>query len=341
MLEKPAIPDEQILSWLRDEFDLCPAEFTFLPLGADLNTAVYRAVTRAGVAYFVKLRLADFDEIAVTLPKFLHDSGVDPIIPPIVSKNGRLWVSVGAVSLILYPFIAGRNGYEIKLTERQWLDIGSALRRIHATSLPPDLLRRIPPDTYTSQWRESVSASLRLLGDTFPDPTAHKLVEFLTAKRLEIENLVEKAARLAQDLQARSPRPALCHSDLHAGNILIAPDGETYIVDWDNPILAFKERDLMFVGGGQGFIGRTAQEEETLFYRGYGPTQIDPSALAYYRCERIVQDIAIYCQQLLLTTEGGDDREQSLHYLMSNFLPNGTIEIAVRSDQTRKGGSPS
>jgi spectinomycin phosphotransferase len=62
----------------------------------------------------------------------------------------------------------------------------------------------------------------------------------------------------------------------------------------------------MFAGGGQFGAGRTAQEEETLFYQGYGPTAIDPAALAYYRYERIVEDIAVYCEKLFLSDTGGD-----------------------------------
>jgi spectinomycin phosphotransferase len=124
----------------------------------------------------------------------------------------------------------------------------------------------------------------------------------------------------------RAPLLPLYHTT--AGNFLVDADDTLYIIDWDNPILAPKERDLMFIGGAQGFRGYSAQEEEILFYRGYGQTQIDPIALAYYRFERIVEDIAIYCEQLLSTQRGGEDREQSLHYLKSNFLPNGTIEIA-------------
>ena len=92
----------------------------------------------------------------------------------------------------------------------------------------------------------------------------------------------------------------------------------------------------MYAGGGLMGNRRTPQQEEALFYRGYGRVQIDPRALAYYRYERIVQDIAVYCEQLLLTDKGGPDREQSLRYLMSNFLPNSTIEIAYKSDRTRR-----
>ena len=94
----------------------------------------------------------------------------------------------------------------------------------------------------------------------------------------------------------------------------------------------------MFIGGAQEFTGHTAQEEEALFYEGYGQTQIDPIALAYYRYERIVQDLAVFCEQILSTDKGGKDREQSFQYLTSNFLPDGTIEIAYRSDKTLRQG---
>ena len=55
--------------------------------------------------------------------------------------------------------------------------------------------------------------------------------------------------------------------------------------------------------------------------------------LAYYRYERIIEDIAVYCEQLLLSNDGGADREQTLRYLMSNFKPNGAIEIAWQADE--------
>ncbi len=90
----------------------------------------------------------------------------------------------------------------------------------------------------------------------------------------------------------------------------------------------------MFIGAGLGFAGHTVESEQALFYQGYGPTQVEAYALAYYRYERIVQDIAVYCEQLLLSAEGGEDREQSFQYFISNFQPNGTIELAYHSDRT-------
>ena len=307
----------------------------FLPLGADLNTAVYRAVADDETPYFVKLRRGVFDETAVALPKFLSDQGIVPIIAPMTTKSGQLWANLDAFKLILYPFVEGRDGYKVDLSDHHWGDFGTAFKKIHTAAVPPALISRIQRETYSPQWRESVQTFLaRVEDDVFDDPVAVRLAAFLKAKRDEILDLVGCAERLALALHARSPELVLCHSDIHAGNILIDANGALYIVDWDNPILAPKERDLMFIGGGQGFAGHTAQEEETLFYRGYGQTQIDPIALAYYRYERIIQDIGIYCEQIFLTNEGGEDREQSLRYLTSNFLPNNTIEIAYKSDKT-------
>jgi spectinomycin phosphotransferase len=165
---------------------------------------------------------------------------------------------------------------------------------------------------------------------------AGEVLELLQARRAVILDLVERTEQLAAALKAQVPAFVVCHSDLHAGNLHITGDGTLYIVDWDNPILAPKERDLMYAGAGLCGAGRRPQEEEALFYMGYGQTVVDTAALAYYRYERIIQDIAVYCEQLLLSGEGGEDRVPSLHYLASNFLPDGTIEIA-RAAETRHG----
>ena len=107
------------------------------------------------------------------------------------------------------------------------------------------------------------------------------------------------------------------------------------MVDWDTLIFAPKERDLMFIGCGLGDSGYTPQEEETMFYQGYGQTNINQFAIAYYRCERIIEDIAVYCEQIFLSDEGGEDRKESLENVKSNFLPNGTIEMAYQSDKVK------
>lgn len=336
MLEKPDIQDELIITRLQDEFGLLANQLTFLPIGADVNTAVYRVVTEDGTAYFLKLRKGMFEEITVTVPQFLKDNGIQAIIVPVETQEGRLWGSLDSYKMILYPFIQGRNGYEVALSDQQWVDFGKALRAIHTLQVPAALLQLIPRETFSPQWRETVKGfQEQVESSTFEDPIAAKFAGFMQARRGEISRMVGRADQLGLALTLRAPDFVLCHADIHAGNLLITNNvggarGAFYIVDWDNPVLAPKERDLGMIGGS--YTWKLAREE-ALFYQGYSPTEVDPICLAYYRYERIIQDIAVECEQVLSTSEGGEDREQAYQYFISNFLPNHEIELTIKADK--------
>jgi spectinomycin phosphotransferase len=331
VLEKPDLQDQLIISRLQDGYGLHVAQVTFLPLGADVNTAVYRVGTYDEIAYFLKLRKGVFDETTVAVPQFLKAQGIQSIIAPLETTAQQRWASLGAFKMILYPFIEGQNGYEVALSDLQWLDFGAALKGIHTAQVPSALTKLIPRETYSPRGREMVKTfQARIEEIAFDDPTAAKLAAFMKARRGEINHLVARAEGLGFALQARSLELVLCHSDIHAGNLLIGANDTLYIVDWDNPILAPKERDLMFIGGGA--VWHSAREE-ALFYQGYGQTEVDLMALAYYRYERIIQDIAAFCEQLFLTVGGGEDREQAYQYFTGQFLPNHEVDIAYKTDK--------
>jgi spectinomycin phosphotransferase len=329
MLEKPDLPDPLILSHTQDEYGLRVARVTFLPLGADVNTAVYRLDTPDAAAYFLKLRKGPFAEITVTLPLFLSNQGLPSIIAPLPTGAGRLWASLAAYKMILYPFVAGQDAYTVEPSDHQWVEFGQTLKRIHTILLPPDLSAQIPVETFSLQWREMVKTfQVQAESTGFTDPVAAKLAAFIQSHRDEIDLLVDRADRLGRALQSRSPQLVLCHSDIHAGNLHLGANDTLYIVDWDAPIFSPKEHDLAMVGGSTVWH---SPRQEDLFYQGYGPADIDRTALAYYRCERIILDIAEYCEQLLLSAEGGEDREQSYQSFTSNFLPNHEIDLALSS----------
>lgn len=323
------------MACLQAEYGLRVAQITFLPLGADRNTVVYRIVAADDTAYFVKLRRGEFNATSVALPKFLHDLGIRNIIAPLTTQAGQLWATLDDYSVIVYPFIDGRDGYDVDLTDRHWIEFGATLKRIHTASVPRSIIDHIPRENYSSEWRDLVKMFLaRIEVETFADPVAAKTAAFLRTKRAEVQALVARTDRLARTLQTRSLDEVVCHADLHAGNIFIARDGALYIVDWDTVLIAPKERDLMYAGGGQFGQARLPHEEEALFYQGYGATSIDRAALAYYRYERIIEDIAVECQLIFSTTNGSEDREREFRYLTSNFLPDGVLAIAYRSDET-------
>lgn len=195
----------------------------------------------------------------------------------------------------------------------------------------------MPRETFSSKWRETVKSFLgRIENEVFEEPVAVKMALFLKFKRCEILKLVERAEDLAITIQKQPLDYVLCHADIHGWNLIVDKEGVLYIVDWDTLIFAPKERDLMFVGAGIWDSGLTAAEEESLFYKGYTQTKINQDAIAYYRFERIIQDIGDYCEYIFLSDEGGDDRMQCFEHLQPVFLPNGAIERAYDSYNARK-----
>jgi len=339
MLEKPELKDEKIINYLKTEYGLSVEKIAFLPLGADLNTAVYSVVTNDETVYFLKLRRGEFDEATVAVPKYLSNLGIKQIIPSLTTQTGQLWASLAPFNVILYPYVEGQNGFERNLSDQQWVEFGAALKRFHSANIPSAITSSIQREKFSPQWRDTVKMFLeRIKEETFDEPVAVEMAAFLKIKSDETLKLVKRAERFAKMLQEQPSEFILCHADIHAWNLLIDDNEAFYMVDWDTLIFAPKERDLMFVGGGLGGNGHTPQEEEALFYQGYGQTQIDPIAMAYYRYERIIEDIAVYCRQIFLSDEGGEDRKQALEYLKSNFLPNNTIGMACQSNKTLRDG---
>ena len=337
MLIKPNLKDEEIIACLRDAYGLDIATVSFLPIGADFNTAVYRITTTDGADYFLKLRSGEFLEASVSVPKYLANLGIKQVVPPIPTKTEELWASLASFKAILYPYIEGCNGVEAKLSEDQWVQFGASIKKLHSTDIPASITKDVPRETFSSKWRETVKAFLmRIENKAFEEPVAIKMALFLKSKSSEILKIIEQTEALAITIQKQSLEYLLCHADMHGWNLMVDKEATLYIVDWDTLIFAPVERDLMFIGAGIWDSGLTAAEEESLFYQGYDQIKINQDAMAYYRFERIIQDIGDYCEYIFLSDEGGDDRMQCFEHLQPVFLPNGAIERAYDSYNTRK-----
>ena len=90
-----------------------------------------------------------------------------------------------------------------------------------------------------------------------------------------------------------SGRPlVVCHTDLHAGNVLVDAAGGLHLVDWDAPLRAPRERDLMYAGAGQFGNRRFPAGEKALFYACYGDIPVHSDLLSHYRYARIIEDLA-------------------------------------------------
>lgn len=324
--------DQRIIDCLHTDYGIEVTRLTFLPLGADTNASVYKAEAQNHSSYFVKLKRGHHHDVGLTIVELLEKAGIQQVIPPVKTIHGQPTQCINDFTLIVYPFIDAQDGFCRALTDEQWLTLGKTLRQIHDINVPSSIQDRVRRETYSPKWREMVRSFYPCVNaQAIGDEIALKLLAFMKKNRQTIHRLVDRAEQLAQMLQNESPEFVLCHSDLHGGNVLLDGNNILYIVDWDDPIMAPKERDLMFIGGGVGNVWNNPREE-AIFYKGYGETKINRTILTYYRHERIVEDIADYCQELLLTTAGGENRQQSYQHFINMFESNGVVDIAFTGD---------
>lgn len=320
-----------LIDCLNTHYGIEVANLIFLPLGADVSASVYKAETSDGQSYFVKLKRGHQSDTSVKLLALLQSFGIQEIIPPIKTIDSKLIHHSSDFSLIVYPFVEGQNGFCYDLTNDQWVTLGKFLKQVHEFEVPSSVKSHIRKEAYSSKWREAVlSLDAHIDADLIGDETAMNLQAFMKDQKAIIHRLVQRAESLSQMIQKQSHDLVLCHSDIHGGNVLIDGSGAIFIVDWDEPIMAPKERDLMFIGGGVANVWNNPHEEE-FFYQGYGKTSINKAILAYYRHERIVEDIAVYAKALLLTTDGGEDRLEMYQQFMDMFEPGGVVDIAFKT----------
>lgn len=322
----------QIIDCLSKKYHIDVVALTFLPWGADTHASVYKAQTKEQ-SYFVKLKCGHNHELSARLTSWLYAAGMSQIIPPLNTVEGRPTQAIDEFTLMVYPFIDGKDGFNHNLTDAQWITLGKALKQLHQMVIPLSIQNQIRRETYSPQWRIAVHALYaQMEGYVAGDETALKLLKFMIENKAVILQLVERAEYLSLKLQTASPALVLCHSDIHAGNVLVDNNEALYIVDWDEPIMAPIERDLMFIGGGVANVWNQPHEV-ALFYQGYGKVAINNDLLAYYRYERIVEDIAIYGHDILLTVNGGENRKVMYQHFIEMFAPQGVIEIAFKTDQ--------
>ena len=225
MLEKPDLADEALAAHVRDRYGLEVSGIEFLALGADVDAAAYGVLVAAGYGagkygsggrgpYFLKLRRGPANDPKVRLQAFLAAAGSTCVLAPQSALDGMLTTRIGEFSAILYPFVAGRSGFDADLTDDQWFVLGSALRAVHGVQLPAVLRKPLRVEDYSARWREKVRAYLTRSASVqarthAPDAAAKELVEVLAARHEHIATIVARA-ELSRRGCARNPDRRSC-----------------------------------------------------------------------------------------------------------------------------------
>ncbi|MFG2165329.1 phosphotransferase enzyme family protein [Micromonospora chersina] len=307
MIDKPGVDerllaDEVAAAWAVDVTDL-----VFMPVGLDGNAWAYRVDASDGARYFLKLRRGEFIRSAVLLPGFLRAHGVRQVVAPVDLPGGGTHHEFGDYQLLLYPFHDGGSLWSRGLTDHQWIEHGEFLRRLHAVTPSADIAAVLPVETYRS------SAGERLRAVSEEAAASETLGAFWDRYGAALHRLSETVDDLAS--RVTRGRHVICHADIHPGNLIADGDGPLHVVDWDAPMLAPPERDLMFVHSQDFGDHPIDAHRAALFRRGYGPWEPDRTLLSYYRSERHLDDVAVFLRSILDPGASPESRANDLHWL--------------------------
>ena len=283
MRESPRILEEHLQACLQDQYDLSPVTCEFLPLGRDYSAGVYRVVSQQGDTYLLKVTSRLLYTPAYRVPRYLNDQGITSVVAPIPNKNHDLWTRLMDWTLIVYPWIAGESTLT-GMTDEHWSEVGTIFRQIHQAQLPPEGFPSLRKETFDpaeyAQWIHTFGAQHHYSQHN-ESSASRALRASWIVHQSTIHTAVTRLQKLAALLQSRTFPYVICHADLHARNLIRDQEGGVFVIDWDEVMLAPKERDFIFI----------RQPQANAFWQGYGVIEMDWMLLSYYLWERVVQDL--------------------------------------------------
>ncbi len=325
MLSKPDLPDQCLKNVLSAAYDIAPTALEFLPIGNDSRAWSFR-VEAGTTQYFAKLRRGGLKQAALHVSHTLQRLGIKQVVAPLATLAGDLSAPVNAeFSLILYPFVAGRSAWGMPLEPAQWRAWGEIVRAIHDAPVSSQLGKVVEREVFGVKWLSSIALVERALeAGTFKSEAARRVAKIWREQADEIALCKGRYCALGEHLAQQAPLFVICHADIHAANIIISDEADIHIVDWDEALLAPKERDLMFFLGD----GHTPQSEAA-FLAGYGDCHIDQAAIAYYRYDWTLQEFADYGERVFCASYLGEpDLALALREFEKLFAPDDVVQRA-------------
>ncbi|MFI7430029.1 phosphotransferase enzyme family protein [Micromonospora sp. NPDC049836] len=322
--------DERLAARVAAEFGLRLVSSAPVDLGADPAARTWRATTADGHAYAVKLTGGGTPAGSV-VAALLAERGVPGVPAPLTTRDGRLDAVHDGRRLTVVPWVSDEPAPDGDLRAAHWRGYGALLAAVHAVPVTGELAG-LPREDHShaavgAAVRET-DRRLRAVDGATADRWTGEVVAHWRAAGADLDRLLAAVDRLGAELRARPAELVVCHGDPHLGNLLLGADGQVWLIDWDDAVLAPRERDLMFVlEGGPAFAPR-GRVDEASFRAGYGPVTPDPLRLAYHLGVRALDDMWSWSAEAADPGRPEADRVRALRILAGLRSPSGLLTLA-------------
>src|SRR2546425_7084153 len=277
---------------VQEKFGISVIKFTLVPRWRAVRAYIVESSKHAN--FFLKI-YSD-NKIPDSAFRFAHDlyakAGITNIAHPIPTSQGQIRIQIGDFQVTLFNWISGRTAQEHKLTDRQLERLGGLLAKIHQSKTT---IGEYPlKENFAIPFKDRFLAILDAMSKTTGNSTEYKtkLNLFLEPHRQKFMSELETLEKLQRKVKTMDLELVNCHGEPSPGNVLASDDGEVHLVDWDDPIFAPKEKDLLFF-----------KDNVEPVMKGYGvfskDSIIDPVLMEFYGHLWNLGEIAYYGGKLL------------------------------------------
>jgi hypothetical protein len=266
-----------------------------------------------GGQYFLKLYgdsarptfVASSLEFYLPLAHQLHTRGILPnIAHPVPTVDGRFFVPWGRNTLILFDFIEGPVVGHGRVIGEVLAKLAHMVGRLHRSGVQIQLARPLI-ESFDIVFEAELTKALQGLPGIPSDDRWGRvgLRDLLLPQRARLFRYLDRLRELQARVRAKGRPTVVCHTDLHGENLMRDSEGNLYILDWENAMIAPPEHDLFFFAGYDSFwdVFLPRYERET------GPIHLDHDTLGFYYYRRGLEDLSCWLVRIL---EGSGSEEQ-------------------------------
>src|SRR5262249_51054328 len=202
----------------------------------------------------------------------------------------------GHFTLSVFPFVDGETLPPHEQTDDYARRLASLLAALHR---PGDQQQNsLPQESFHNPFEAPIQRALRAAEapGSWDKPFQARLRELLLDNRANVEQALAAMRDLLTEVRQLNLEWVVTHGDPNWANILVAPNGDFCLLDWEDLALGPPERDLVF------FSDRPSERFE-LFLRQYladhGRTRLHSAVFAFYGLRWSMQEIAEYSMAIL------------------------------------------
>ncbi len=312
---EPDIDRGRLLDAVRSAFGIAALDLEFLPVGFGASYDLRAAEGR----YFLKVwpyaplgsavAEAQIASLALSDAIGAHVSALG-VPRPLPTAQGSLHADIEGIPLALFDYIEGAAG--TPWTLERHAAIGRAFAALHRATplLEPLVTRR---EAFEAPWEAELRSVLSTITSADPGrPSLEAARSWVIEHGVDVEAQLSRLHVLASQARALEGPFVVCHTDLHANNVLVDLEGRMHLLDWDDAKLAPPEHDLWASlwqpNGESGGLGACISA-----YRdagGIAPLHLDQ--FAFYLLRRYLEDATV-CLRALASPDA-DPRDDD-HWL--------------------------